>query len=71
MGYLWDINTLGRISAILSKGDNFYDFPFTFPHTKKIPSEKGFTLQGKNLLPRGGYSFLSEKATFQKGEKPF
>ena len=30
-------------------------------------SEKGFTLKGKNLLPRGAYSFLLEKTPFSEG----
>ena len=43
------MDTLGT-SAILNKGDNFFDFLFALQHTK-FPSEKGSTLKGKNLLP--------------------
>ena len=31
------------------------------------PSEKGSTLKGKNLFPRGANSFLLEQTPFQKG----
>ena len=31
-----------------------------------FPSEKGYTLKGKNLLPRGANSFLLEYIPFQK-----
>ena len=32
-----------------------------------LPSEKGSTLKGKNLLPLGANSFLLEYTPFQKG----
>ena len=32
-----------------------------------LPSIKGSTLKGKNLLPRGANSFLLEETPFQKG----
>ena len=32
-----------------------------------LPSEKGSTLKGKNLLPLGANSFLLEQTPFQKG----
>ena len=34
-----------------------------------LPSEKGCTLKGKNLLPRGENSFLLEYTPFQKRGK--
>ena len=30
------LDALGRFSAILFKGDNFYDFPFVFLNTKSL-----------------------------------
>ena len=36
-----------------------------------LPSEKGSTLKGKNLLPLGAVSFLLELAVFQKGSNYF
>ena len=44
--------------------------PVSFP-AHLVPSEKGSTLKGKNLLPRGANSFLLEKIPFQKGVKEF
>ena len=61
------LDTLGRCSPILFKGDNFCDFLFAFLNNKpflKKPTLKGknrflrSTLKGKNLLPRGANSFL-------------
>ena len=35
----------------------------------RLPSEKGSSLKGKNLLPQGANSFLLEKTLFQKKKK--
>ena len=43
------MNTLGGFSAILYKGDIFYDFLFVFMHTNPL-SENGSTLKGKNVV---------------------
>ena len=47
------------------------DFLFAFLHTKPL-SIKDSTIKGKNLHPKGTYSFilpLSTKISFQKGDK--
>ena len=46
--------TLGRFSAIFSKGDKFYVFLMAFLHIKS-PSEKGVYSKRKELDPK---SFL-------------
>ena len=43
-------DTLGRFSINLNMEDNFYEFLFAFL-AYEVPSEKGSTLKGKNLLP--------------------
>ena len=52
------------------KGDKFNDFPFAYLHIKSL-LKKGSSLKGKNMLPLGANSFLSEKIPFQKGGKQF
>ena len=58
------LDTLGRFSAIFLKGGNFVTAHF---HSYS----SGSTLKGKNLLPLGANSFLSELSPFQKGSKQF
>ena len=41
---------------------------FAFLHTKS-PSEKGSTLKGKNLLPKGANSFHFRVDPFSEGDK--
>ena len=55
--------TLGRFSAIFSKGDNCYVFLMAFLHIK-FPSEKGSTLKGKYWLPAEENSFLLQQTIF-------
>ena len=52
------MDTGGRFSVIFDKGDNLR-LPACFL-AHHIPSEKGSTLKGKNLLPMGANSFLLE-----------
>ena len=59
-------DTLGTLSTIFYKGDNFCD-QVSFP-VQKSP-EKGCTLKGKNLLPWGANSFLLEWTPIQKRDK--
>ena len=40
---------------------------FTLRGKNLRPSEKGSTLRGKNLLPEGANSFVLEQIPFQKG----
>ena len=47
-----------RSVIFFDKGDNFCNFLFAFWYTN--PSENGFTLKGKNLLPWGADTFLLE-----------
>ena len=61
------MGTLGRLAAILYKGDNFVFFVRVPVH--QTASEKESTQKGKNLLPRGANSFLFEQTPFQKGIK--
>ena len=51
------MDTFGRFSAIIYKGDNFLDFLLCFP-VHAVLSEKGSTLKGKTLLTRGANSFF-------------
>ena len=64
------MDTICRFSAILDKGNNLYDFLFTFLHTRPL-SEKGSTLIGKNLIPRGADSFLLGQTPFRRELKQF
>ena len=48
------------------KGDNLSDFMFPAQYR---PSEKGVYFKRKDFAPRGAYSFLSEKLSFQKEGK--
>ena len=70
--------------SIFCKGDNFYDFLSVFLCTKPLikrsalkgknmlaPCEKGSTLKGNNLLPRGANSFLLELTFFRREAKQF
>ena len=53
----FEADILDRFSFMLDKGDNLR-LPDCFP-AHEIPSEKGFTLKGKNLLLMGANSYLS------------
>ena len=44
------LDTFGRFSAIVDKGENFCSF-VCFP-VHQAPSEKGYNLKGKNLQRR-------------------
>ena len=82
LGYLdWECSHVIRSHWYLKELDqqlNFYQgrqllwIPVCFT-VGQTPSEKGSTLTGKNLLPRGGgggaNSFCIEKTPFQKGDK--
>ena len=59
---------VGRFSSTAYKGSNFCDFLFASP-AQLVLSEKESTLKGKNLLPLGANSFVSEKTTFLQGAK--
>ena len=48
---LWEMNTLSREETV---------------KIVLVPSEKGPTLKGKNLLPSGANSFLLKQTLFQK-----
>ena len=56
LGMFKGLDTLGRVFAILYKGDNFVTCYYEY----QIASEKGSILKGKNLLPLGANSFLLE-----------
>ena len=59
------------MSATPMKGDHFYDSLFILPHTK-ITSEKGSTLKGKNLVPKGAIlSTLKGKNLLPMGVNSF
>ena len=59
--YLSRLETLGRISAILNKGDNFYFFCTT------IPFWKGIYSKSKEFAPIGSKFFPFRKDPFSKG----
>ena len=44
--------------------------PVCFPAHKSL-SDKGSTLKGKNLLPRGAKSFLLEQSLFLEGRQEY
>ena len=62
---------LCSFSTIFDKGDNFYDFLFTFCilSVHQYPSEKGATLKRKNLLPKGSKFFPFREDPFPEGSK--
>ena len=61
---------LEEFPPFFEKGDNFYDFLFAFP-ARHVPAEKGSTLKGMNLLPRGANSFLFRADHFSAGLNKF
>ena len=61
-------DTLGKFSTVFLQGRYFLGFSIGLPE-HQVPSEKGSTLKGKNLLPQGANSFLLEKTSFRKGGK--
>ena len=65
--YLRRLYTFVSFSAILSKKDNFCDFPFAFLHIKsRLKEKQRSTLKGKHLLPLGANAFLFEQTLLQK-----
>ena len=68
---LRDNRPTSAVSALINKGDKFYDFLFPFLYT--TPSEKGSTLKRKHLLPRrdktcAQWSLISTRAFTQSNQ---
>ena len=57
--WLRRLHKLDTFSAIFLQGRQILWLPVCFPE-HQVPSGKGSTLEGKNLLPVGANSFLLE-----------